>query len=30
MDFSFIQSASAAGAMIDPAGNYTAADIIRV
>lgn len=30
MDFSFVQSASAAGAIIDPSGNYSAADIIRV
>ena len=30
MDFSFIQSASAAGAIIDPSGSYTPADIIRV
>jgi hypothetical protein len=30
MDFSFIQSASAAGSIIDPSGSYTPADIIRV
>lgn len=30
MDFSFVQSAAAAGAIIDPSGNYSAADIIRV
>jgi hypothetical protein len=30
MDFSFIQSASAAGSLIDPSGSYTPADIIRV
>ncbi len=30
MDFSFIQSASAAGMIINPDGSYTAADIIRV
>lgn len=30
MDFSFIQSASAAGAVIDPSWSYSAADIIRV
>ena len=30
MDFSFIQSASAAGSLIDASGSYTPADIIRV
>ena len=30
MDFSFVQSVSAAGAVIDPSGSYSAADIIRV
>jgi hypothetical protein len=30
MDFSFIQSASAAGPILDPSGSYTPADIIRV
>lgn len=30
MDFSFIQSASAAGSIIDPSWSYSAADILRV